>query len=137
MGRDAFVKLLLDTRVWLWSLLAPENLSRRVAAALENAENELRLSPISVWELVVLAEKGRVALDRAPDAWVAEAMSRASLREALLTHEIALYTDAVRLPHRDPADRFLVATAIHLDLTLVTADQHIIGAKACRVLANR
>lgn len=131
------MRLLLDTHIWLWSLLAPENLGRRVAAALQNVENELWLSPISVWELVVLTEKGRVALDRAPDAWVAEAMSRVPLREALLSHEIALHTATVRLTRKDPADRLLVATAILLDLTLVTADEHIIDSKACRVLANR
>ena len=131
------MKLLLDTHIWLWSLLAPEHLSRRVARALENADNELWLSAVSVWELVMLVERDRVALDRAVDAWVAEAMRTAPLREAPVTHEIALATRDVGLPHRDPADRLIVATARVLDLTVVTADARIIGAKGVSVLANR
>jgi PIN domain nuclease of toxin-antitoxin system len=43
----------------------------------------------------------------------------------------------VPLPHRDPADRFLAATAQVLDLTLVTADEHLFGCKGVRLLANR
>src|SRR3972149_11294816 len=54
LGSAALVKLLLDTPIWLWSLLAPEDLSRRVARALENADNELWLSAVSVGGLVVL-----------------------------------------------------------------------------------
>jgi len=43
----------------------------------------------------------------------------------------------VQLPHRDPADRFLVATARVFDLTLVTADEHLLKARQVPVLANR
>src|SRR5262245_15865275 len=44
------LKLLLDTHIWLWSQLAPERLSKKVARALEAPTSELWLSPISVWE---------------------------------------------------------------------------------------
>jgi PIN domain nuclease of toxin-antitoxin system len=43
----------------------------------------------------------------------------------------------VRLPHRDPGDLLLVATARVLNLTLVTADDNIIDAKQVSTLANR
>ena len=137
MGGPAFVKLLLDTHIWLWSLLAPENLTRRVAKALESTENELWLSPISTWELVMLVERKRVFLDKAVDAWIQEAMRKAPLREAPITHEVALETQHVRLPHGDPADRLIAATARLLHLTLVTADERLIGGKGFSVLANR
>jgi PIN domain nuclease of toxin-antitoxin system len=130
------VKLLLDTHVWLWSLAAPERLGRKVRAQLERKANEVWLSPISVWELLVLAERGRVRLDAEPRAWVREALERAPLEEAPLNHEVALRSREVSLPHPDPADRFLVATALVYELTLVTADDTLIGAKACPVLAN-
>lgn len=131
------MRLLLDTHIWLWSLLAPEQLSRRVARALETTDTELWLSAVSVWELVMLVERQRVSLDRGVQAWVEEAMRVAPLREAPVTHEIALEARQVALPHRDPADRLIVATARVLDLTLVTADERIIGAKGVPVLANR
>jgi PIN domain nuclease of toxin-antitoxin system len=53
-----------------------------------------------------------------------------------LTHAIARESGRVVLPHRDPADRLLVATARVLDLTLVTADERLFEAKSCRMLPN-
>lgn len=137
MGRPPPVRLLLDTHVWLWSLTAPDKLARRLRTRLERAKGMVWLSPISVWELLVLAERGRVRLDTEPRAWVREALARAPLEEAVLNHEVALRSREIALPHPDPADRFLVATAIVHDLTLVTADEVLIEAKACPVLANR
>ena len=131
------MKLLLDTHIWLWSLLAPEHLARRVAKALGSKENELWLSPMSTWELVRLVERKRVFLDKAVDAWIQEAMRKAPLREAPITHEVALETQHVRLPHGDPADRLIAATARLLHLTLVTADERLIRGKGFSVLANR
>jgi PIN domain nuclease of toxin-antitoxin system len=131
------VRLLLDTRIWLWSLLAPENLSRRVVQALEDRANELWLSAISTWELVVLVERKRLVLDATVDVWITEAMRRAPLKEAPITHEVALATRNLVLPHRDPADRFIVATAQVLGLTLVTADDRLLAARPVPLLANR
>ncbi len=131
------MNLLLDTHIWLWGLLAPENLSPRVVAALQNPANELWLSPISTWELLVLCEKGRVALKEPADAWLAKAFAKVPLKDASLTHAVALETRAVRLPHRDPADHFLVATARVYGLTLVTADRQLIRSRAVSILANR
>ena len=130
------MKLLLDTHIWLWSLLEPERLSRRVAAALQSPRNELWLSPISVWEAMILTEKRRVVLDDEPRAWIARALEATALREAPLTREIALQSRVVDLAHEDPADRFLAATARVLGLTLVTADNRLLRARSFRTLAN-
>jgi len=129
--------LLLDTHVWLWSLTAPDRLARKVRSRLQREPDTIWLSPISVWELLVLAERGRVRLDAEPRLWVREALERAPLQEAALNHDVALRSREVALPHEDPADRFLVATALTYDLTLVTADEILIEAKACPILANR
>jgi PIN domain nuclease of toxin-antitoxin system len=130
-------KLLLDTHIWLWSLIEPHRLSPRVAKALEDASNELWLSPISIWELALLVEKGRVLLEKDFEAWVIEVVKTAGLKEAPFTSEVALETMRVQIPHRDPADRFLVATANVFGLTLVTADKRLIGAKGVSILPNR
>ena len=131
------MKLLLDTHIWLWSLAEPGRLSKRVRAAVTRAENELWVSPISVWELLVLAERGRVKLDDEPRRWVADALASTPAQEAILTFEVAIRSREVMLAHPDPSDRFLVATALVYDLTLVTADDSLIEAKLCPVLANR
>ncbi len=131
------MKLLLDTHIWLWSLLAPANLARRVVKALENEDNELWLSPISIWELLILVKKGRVSLNLGVKEWIVQAMKTAPLKEAPLTNEVALETSKVQLSHRDPADGFLVATARVFELTLVTADDRLLAARAVSVLPNR
>ena len=64
------MKLLLDTHILLWGLLEPERLNRRVAAELQNPQNEIWLSPISAWEIMILAEKGRIVLEPDPASWV-------------------------------------------------------------------
>ena len=131
------LRLLLDTHVWIWSVLATERLTRRVVRALESPENELWLSPISTWELLLLAERGRLVLNAGVDSWLAEALEKLPTREAAITHEIARESRRVRLAHDDPADRFLAASAKVLDLTLVTADERLFKTPGLSVLANR
>jgi PIN domain nuclease of toxin-antitoxin system len=131
------LKLLLDTHIWLWSLLEPEKLSRSVARALRLERNELWLSPISTWEVLLLAERGRIVLEPSAEEWLSEASHRAPMREAPITHAIARESRRITLAHNDPADRFLAATARLLDLTLVTADGRLLGSREFAVLPNR
>lgn len=131
------MKLLLDTHIWLWNVGTPDRLTRRVDRAINDPRNELWISPVSTWEVAVLYDAGRLKLAQPLEAWLERAMSHAPVREAPLTHEIALATRSVHLPHRDPADRFLVATALVHGLTLVTADRNIGRTKQVNVLLNR
>ena len=131
------MKLLLDTHIWLWSALDAARLSRRVATALENPNNELWLSPISLWEVLTLCQKRRLILDPNPQAWIADTLDTTPIREAQITYQVAQETGRVQLPHRDPADRFLVATARVYALSLVTADEALLKARQVPVLANR
>jgi PIN domain nuclease of toxin-antitoxin system len=129
------MRLLLDTHIWLWSLQDPARLGKRVLHELRNPENELWLSPISTWEALILNWKGRIQLPTDLAQWTARAT--APLREAPLTHEIALAARQLPFPHGDPADRFLAATAQVLGLTLVTADANLLGLGDIPTLANR
>jgi PIN domain nuclease of toxin-antitoxin system len=131
------MKLLLDTHIWIWSALDRARLSRRVANALENPESELWLSPISLWEVLILCQKQRLTLHPNPQAWITNTLDAIPMREAHVSYEVAQETARVQLPHRDPADRFLVATARIYDLTLVTADEQLLNARQVPALANR
>jgi PIN domain nuclease of toxin-antitoxin system len=128
------LNLLLDTHIWIWSKLEPKRLSHRVTAELSNSDSELWLSPVSVWEALTLMQKGRIRVPN-PSAWVERAAEL--MREAPLTHEIVRVGLAMPLSHADPADRFLAATAKVLKLTLVTADQRLLGLGEIASLANR
>jgi PIN domain nuclease of toxin-antitoxin system len=130
------VKLLLDTHIWLWVALQPQKLSKRVANELANEKNELWLSPISVWELMLLDRKGRVQTPQEIQVWVRSSMEDLQISEAPFTVEVALAVLSLKLPHGDPADHFLAATAQAFDLTLVTADRNLIRAPGISVIPN-
>lgn len=128
------MKLLLDTHIWLWTFVQPARLGKRVRAELLNPDNELWLSPISLWEAMLLHRKKRIHVPAQLDQWWLDAAKPFS--EAPLTHEIVLAANQLTLPG-DPADRFLAATAKVLGLTLVTADQRLLGLGDIATLANR
>ncbi|MBW2261113.1 MAG: type II toxin-antitoxin system VapC family toxin [Deltaproteobacteria bacterium] len=117
------MRYLLDTHVWLWQLVEPERLSRKASAALDAPESELHLSPISVWEVLVLARKKRILLDE-PGSWIREALQRTPASMVEITHEIAIRSESLRgFGGADPADRFLAATCLVHDLALITSDR--------------
>jgi PIN domain nuclease of toxin-antitoxin system len=128
------LKLLLDTHIWIWTKGNPARLAKRVNSELSDPANELWLSPVSVWEALTLMQKGRIHMED-PFAWVERAAEQ--MREAPLTREIVSVGLALPLPQADPADRFLAATAKVLKLTLVTADQRLLGLGEIATLANR
>ncbi|OGV70100.1 MAG: hypothetical protein A2283_14225 [Lentisphaerae bacterium RIFOXYA12_FULL_48_11] len=120
--------LLLDTHVWFWALESPDKIGRKCRAALESAENVLVVATISTVELgqLVLAEK--IRFKSTLESWVRRGTESLGLRTTELSHAIALL--AYALPgvfHKDPADRILVATAIHHGYTIVSADERILA----------
>lgn len=128
------MRILLDTNIWLWTIREPEKIGTRLRRELEVAE-ERWLSPISTWEALMLASKGRIRLHEDLELWIQEATS--PFREAPLTHQIAMESQRIFLPHKDPADRFLAATAKVLGLTLATADSKLLGLGDIATIANR
>jgi PIN domain nuclease of toxin-antitoxin system len=120
------MKLLLDTHVWLWSLLDASQLSTRAAAALAEPDNEKWLSPVSVWETLMLAARGHLVLQPNGETWVRRQLASGPVRQAPFDHEVAIVSRLLQLPHQDPADRFIAATARVHDLTLVTSDRRLL-----------
>jgi len=130
------MKLLLDTHIWLWSLGEPHRLSRRVTKALDDRQNELWLSPISIWEAFLLFRKKRVQISPDFTTWLVASLSAVPMIEAPLTFEVARSLPTLGLPHDDPADLFLAATAKAFGLTLITADRNLIKTEGISVVAN-
>ncbi len=126
--------LLLDTHVWLWSVNGDvRRVGRRTRRLLSRAESQdaIRISPVSVFELVALHTLGRVSLARSAERWIREALDTAGVRVAELSPAMAI--DAGSIPREslsDPLDRLLVATARHLEATLLTSDARILAFAA-------
>jgi PIN domain nuclease of toxin-antitoxin system len=131
------MNLLLDTHIWIWNELEPWKITSEINRELASPDNQLWLSPVSVWETVVLLEKRRISLKQDFRQWVDESFTALQLQEAALTWEVAHELRFTVLGHRDPADRFLVATAKVYDLPLITSDERLLSVPGLQVLANR
>jgi PIN domain nuclease of toxin-antitoxin system len=128
------LKLLLDTHIWLWLFREPKRLGRRTLRELTNENNALWLSPISTWEILTLHQKGKLKFRGDVAEWTTRAT--VGTKEAPFTHEIALA--ARQFPvDLDPADQMLAATALVLDLTLVTADDRLLELATIHTMSNR
>lgn len=86
---------------------------------------------------LLLIERKRLVVDRPGESWVREALERAPLIEAPVNHEVALASRRLQTRHRDPVDRFLLATAQVFDLTVVTQDAALLAPKGVKLLPNR
>jgi PIN domain nuclease of toxin-antitoxin system len=131
------MRLLLDTHIWIWNYTAPEKLTSEVAREIANPENERFLSPISIWEMVMLLEKKRIELNQDFGEWFSRSKADLNLLEAPFEWEVAHELRFTMLGYRDPGDRFLVATAKVFGLTLVTADERLLQVPGLSILANR
>jgi len=125
--------LLLDTHVWIWLVHGEARIPEPVLETIFEAAGArtLFVSVMSIWEVSLLASKGRLLLNRPCLEWVDVALFRSGTELALLTAEIAVECNG--LPgrfHSDPADRIITATARVEALTVVTRDRQILDYAA-------
>ncbi|RIH83325.1 Ribonuclease VapC22 [Meiothermus luteus] len=129
-------RYLLDTHAWVYFLADPIQLPRGLETLLEEAraEQALFVSAISAWEVAVLARKGRLAFTSGVRRWLEDALRVPGIEVVPLDAYIALEADGLPLPHPDPADRFIVATALRLGAVLVSRDEKLQGLSELRTL---
>jgi PIN domain nuclease of toxin-antitoxin system len=119
MVRDMIV---LDTHALVWWTQQPELLGNDASEAIAQADRVL-IPAICFWETSLLVRKGRLSLKRGQpvDEWASEVLAIPRVIPAALTPALALAADALQM-HPDPADRFIVATALEQRSLLVTKD---------------
>jgi len=120
--------IVLDTHVLLWMDRDDAALGGRAREQISQAwaQGQVAVSAISFWECAMLAQRGRITLPTEPEIWRADLL-QAGIREIPLDGRIAQLATRLEGMHRDPADRFIVATAILNTATLLTADQGILS----------
>lgn len=116
--------IVLDTHAWLWSSFDSSQLSSAARAAIADTEM-IGISAISLWEVALLEARGRIEFPCPLLTWFADAFSVPHIQLLPLTPEIAVATTKLDLPHNDPADRIVAATALVHGYPLVTADGKI------------
>ncbi|MGZ5077702.1 MAG: type II toxin-antitoxin system VapC family toxin [Methylobacter sp.] len=120
------MKLLLDTCAFLWLTTDAQTLSDQAKTLFQNTDNAVYLSSVSVWEMVVKHQLGKLPLPSEPEYFISQ-QCRQHFIEILPLDNKSVYRLS-RLPnhHRDPFDKMLVCQAIEHGLTILTSDKLII-----------
>jgi PIN domain nuclease of toxin-antitoxin system len=116
------LRLLLDTHAFVWFLVQSKRIPGRLMANLIDPAHSVRVSAVSVWEVVIKSGSGKLSfpLDRLDTI-----IDDAGFSELPVIFPHALEVRHLPLLHRDPFDRLLIAQARHEHLTLVTRDPAI------------
>ena len=130
------MRALLDTNVFLWFVSGSRKLGPKTKRLLEQSRTQLWLSPITIWECLILERDHRIRLEPNPLRWAREVLAVHPFQEAPLNHEVAIQARSIQLPHEDPADRFIASTASVYGLTLVTGDERLLEGTGYSVISN-
>jgi PIN domain nuclease of toxin-antitoxin system len=114
--------LLLDTCALIWLATGASELSARSRTAIDRADT-VWVSAISAWEISLKVAHATLVLPRPPEEWFNRILEHHHLSLAALSVEVLVAANALPWHHRDPADRFIIATAQALGATVVTADR--------------
>jgi PIN domain nuclease of toxin-antitoxin system len=119
------VKILLDTAAFWWIATGSSRLSRRAAEAVANPANEISLNPVSIWELVVKNQIGKLPTPAPIGELLTKTLQAKWIRPLPLTHAAVLKLPELPPLHCDPFDRMLICQALDAGMTLVTPDEQV------------
>lgn len=117
------MKLLLDTHVWLWTLVAPGRIDAEAMGVLADPDNELYLSAASSWEIAIKYRLGKLHLPEEPEDFVPSRLIRDGVLPLVIEHRHTLAVAGLPDHHSDPFDRLLVAQARTEMMHLVSHDK--------------
>lgn len=117
------MKLLLDTATFLWYVTGSGRLPAAMRDVVRDPENDVWLSVVSVWEIVVKTEFGRLPLPARPWPYVRQLRERHGISSLALEESAIAHLEKLPAVHRDPFDRMLVCQAIQHELEIATSDE--------------
>lgn len=120
--------ILLDTHALLWMDADNSTLGKNSRRLIQQAweAQKLAVSAISFWECAMLQQRDRLVLSMPPHIWRLDLLA-AGLTEYPLDGEVAVLAAQLEDLHKDPADRFIAATAMIHGATLVTSDERLLA----------
>ncbi len=119
------MRLLLDTSAFLWIIIDSPELSTRAREAFVDPENEVYLSSVSAWEIVVKYVLGRLPLPDSPERFVPSQRDQHGIKALPLDEDSALHLARLPMLHKDPFDRMLVCQAIVHGQVILTPDSSV------------
>ena len=120
------MKLLLDTVTFLWIISDSPQLTNRVREEFVNPDNEVCLSAVSTWEIVIKHSLGRLHLPEAPSKFIPIQREKHRISFLSLDEESTLHLALLPALHPDPFDRMLICQALVHGLLIATPDEHIV-----------
>ncbi len=113
-----------DTHALIYWSLAPKRLGAAARKAIEQAreESEVLCADISLWEITMLADKGRLELGVSVEEYLDKVIAALRLTVLPISPRIAALAQSGRFAQKDPADRLIGATALALGAPLITRD---------------
>ena len=119
--------LVLDTHIWVWSQAEPNRIPSGLRRELTELRDSIAISVISIWETLMLIERGRIAVEGDAEDAVRGWIDANDTRVLPLDEETAFLARSLPFVHGDPADRFIAATAVRHGCPLATLDTHLRG----------
>jgi len=117
------VKYLLDTQVFLWLDSDPIRLSPKITEIFHDTDNVLALSIVSIWEMQIKIQLGKLSLPAPLKKIVREQVAVNQLHLLNIRRKHIYKLDTLPTVHRDPFDRLLISQAITDEYTILTADK--------------
>ncbi|RME63059.1 MAG: type II toxin-antitoxin system VapC family toxin [Caldilineae bacterium] len=117
------MKLLLDTHIFIWLAAAPERLTPQIRKDLEDPDNTLLLSVVSIWEMQIKHQLGKLELPLPLRSFVRSQLSFNDIQVLPLVEEHIWALGTLPLNHRDPFDRILIAQANAENCVLASMDK--------------
>ena len=115
-------KLMLDTCALIWLVSGADEISDNAKKQIENA-SLVYVSPISAWEISLKEQRGALKLPVQCEEWFCSAIENHNLTVYPLDYEILVFANRLPWHHKDPADRFIIASAIKEKAAIITADK--------------
>ena len=119
------MNLLLDTCIFLWFISGDQRLPASMREAIRDPANAVHLSAVSLWEIIVKYQLGKLSLPRPPEQYIPEQRQRHRIASLPLDEDSVARLQQLPPLHRDPFDRMLICQALARNLTLLTVDDKI------------
>lgn len=116
------MRFLIDTHVFLWFINGDTRLSQTVRTAIEEEENEVLLSIVSVWEIAIKNSVGKLSLAKPFAELIPEQIVENELELVPIQMDELKVVATLPLYHRDPFDRLLIAQAMTQDVAIASDD---------------